>query len=119
MHLPRGFGLYLTCNYHRIDDTDYIILYAPAGQTGETVFLADAEPTLDLSDASDLTSSFADGALTLSYTLGGSHFIPMQIDGNSVVVALMDKATANQWHAPVISGHGSFGNYFSIGTNER
>ncbi|KAK7462971.1 hypothetical protein VKT23_007552 [Stygiomarasmius scandens] len=101
-----------------IDDTDYIILYAPAGQTGETVFLADAEPTLDLSDASDVTSSFADGALTLSYTLGGSHFIPMQIDGNSVVIALMDKATANQWHAPVISGEGSFGDYFSIGTNE-
>lgn len=37
----------------------------------------------------------------------------------SVVLVLMDKATANLWHAPVIPATGSFGNYFSVGTNAR
>ncbi|THV02456.1 glycoside hydrolase family 35 protein [Dendrothele bispora CBS 962.96] len=101
-----------------IDDTDYIILYAPAGQTGETVFLSDEEPTVDLLDAPIASSSFSNGALVLNYTLDGSHFIHIQIDGKSVTVILMDKTVADRWHAPVISAEGTFGNYFSIGTNE-
>jgi len=108
----------LTFFYDRIDDTDFIILYAPANQTGETVFLTESEPTVNLTDAPDVSSSFSNGSLTLNYTLEGSHFIPIQVDGNSIVVVLMDKDVANDWHAPVIGAEGAFGNYFSVGTNE-
>ncbi|THV02543.1 glycoside hydrolase family 35 protein [Dendrothele bispora CBS 962.96] len=101
-----------------IDDTDYVILYAPAGQTGETVFLSDEEPTVDLSDAPNASSTFSNGALMLNYTLEESHFVSIQINGKPITVILMDKAVANEWHAPVISAEGTFGNYFSVGTNE-
>lgn len=61
-----------------------------------------------------MTAKFADGTLTLSYTLEGSQFV--RLDG--LVVILLDKATAYQWHAPLIPGKGTFGNFFSVGTNQ-
>lgn len=99
--------------------TDYIVLYALPGQTGETVFLFDSEPTVDLSDAPNINSTFSDQKLILRYTLDGSQFIPIkQSDNSTLVVIIMDKTVANQWHAPVISSGGLFGNSFSIGSNE-
>ncbi|KAJ6523799.1 hypothetical protein B0H10DRAFT_1974885 [Mycena sp. CBHHK59/15] len=52
------------------------------------------------------------------YTLNGSTFIPMKSGDTSIVVVLLDKQTANQWHAPIIAGSGEFGNFFSVGSNE-
>ncbi|KAJ7134399.1 glycoside hydrolase family 35 protein [Mycena epipterygia] len=101
-----------------IDNTDYIIFYAPAGQTGETAFLFDSAPTVDLNGLSDVSSNFSNGTLVLSYTLNGSAFVPITFKGTSIVAILLDKQTANQWHAPIIPGRGEFGNFFSVGTNE-
>ncbi|KAJ7645563.1 glycoside hydrolase family 35 protein [Mycena polygramma] len=101
-----------------IDDTDYIILYAPSGQTGETSFLFDSAPTVKLAGASGVTSAYSNGTLVLSYTLNGTTFVPITLGNTRIVALLLDKQTANQWHAPVIAGPGPFGNYFSIGTNE-
>ncbi|KAF5351319.1 hypothetical protein D9758_008015 [Tetrapyrgos nigripes] len=101
-----------------IDNTDYIILYAPQGQTGETGFLSASRPTVDTSDAPAVSSSFSGGVLTLNYGLDGTHFVRLNFSGRSVVVVLLTKAIANNWHAPLISGNGDFGNFFSIGTNE-
>jgi hypothetical protein len=102
-----------------IDHTDYIILYAPEGQSGETVFLSDTQPTVETSDAPNLSSSFSNGTLTVTYTAQGSHFVPITIGNQSIVVVLMTKAIANTWHAPLISSNeGAFANFFSIGTNE-
>ncbi|TFK39704.1 glycoside hydrolase family 35 protein [Crucibulum laeve] len=103
-----------------IDKTDYIILYAPAGQTGETAFRFTNQPSIIFPSPAfpNITSTFANGTFTLSYTLSGSQFIPITGNGNSLVIVLMDKATANKWHAPVIPASGTFGNFFSVGTNE-
>ncbi|KAK0202519.1 glycoside hydrolase family 35 protein [Desarmillaria ectypa] len=102
-----------------IGDTDYLILYAPEGQTGETAFLLSTElKTSNLQDAPRATATLSDGRLTLQYTLKGSQFIPIQLQSTSFVVILLDKATAYQWHAPIIEGSGTFGNFFSIGTND-
>ncbi|KAJ6557263.1 glycoside hydrolase family 35 protein [Mycena vulgaris] len=101
-----------------IDKTDYIIFYAPLGQTGETSFLFDSAPNVNLVGLSGVTASFSNGTLVLSYTLSGSAFVPITFGKTSIVVILLDKATANQWHAPIIPGPGPFGNFFSIGTNE-
>ncbi|KAF9048348.1 glycoside hydrolase family 35 protein [Hymenopellis radicata] len=95
-----------------IDDADYLILYAPEGQTGETAFVFDSEPDVDAGDT--VTSDFADGILTLNYTLQGSQFVRI----NDITVILLDKATAYQWHAPLIRGEGIFGDFFSVGSNE-
>ncbi|KAJ6619548.1 glycoside hydrolase family 35 protein [Mycena sp. CBHHK59/15] len=99
-----------------IDATDYLVLYAPAGQTGETSFLFDSAPNVTL--APGVTSIFSNGTFVLSYTLNGSTFIPMKSGDTSIVVVLLDKQTANQWHAPIIAGSGEFGNFFSVGSNE-
>ncbi|KAJ6584740.1 glycoside hydrolase family 35 protein [Mycena capillaripes] len=101
-----------------IDNTDYIIFYALSGQTGETSFLFDSEPTVNLAGTSGVTSTFSNGTLVLSYTLNGSAFVPITLGKTRIVAMILDKATANQWHAPLIAGPGPFGNYFSIGTNE-
>ncbi|KAK0438054.1 glycoside hydrolase family 35 protein [Armillaria borealis] len=102
-----------------IGDTDYLILYAPEGQTGETAFLLSTElKASNLQDAPGATATLSDGRLTLQYTLKGSQFIPIQLQSTKFVVILLDKATAYQWHAPIIEGSGTFGNFFSIGTNE-
>ncbi|KAJ7432340.1 glycoside hydrolase family 35 protein [Mycena latifolia] len=102
-----------------IDNTDYIIFYAPTGQTGETSFLFDdSAPNVNLAGFSGVTSSFLNGSLVLSYTLNGSAFVPITLGKTSIVAMLLDKPTANQWHAPIIPGPGPFGNFFSLGTNE-
>ncbi|KAJ7695959.1 glycoside hydrolase family 35 protein [Mycena rosella] len=100
-----------------IESTDYIIFYAPTGQTGETSFLFDSAPTVNLDGLSG-ASSFFNGTLVLSYTLNGSAFVPITLGTTSIVAILLDKPTANQWHAPIIPGPGPFGNFFSVGTNE-
>ncbi|KAF7346101.1 Beta-galactosidase [Mycena sanguinolenta] len=53
-----------------------------------------------------------------TYTLSGSSFVPITLGSANIVAIILDKATANQWHAPIIAGPGPFGNYFSIGSNE-
>ncbi|KAE9405356.1 glycoside hydrolase family 35 protein [Gymnopus androsaceus JB14] len=98
--------------------TDYIILYALPGQTGETVFLFDSEPTVDLSNAPNINSTFSNGTLILQYPLNGSQFVTIEHDNSTLVAIIMDKTVANQWHAPVLPSGGSFSNYFSVGSNE-
>ncbi|KAG6910916.1 hypothetical protein DXG01_006599 [Tephrocybe rancida] len=100
-----------------IDATDYIILYGPVGQTGETAFLFGNGPTV--SGPPTVLSNFANGILTLSYSLmRGSQFITIKNGAKTIVVTVLDKSTANTWHAPVIAGEGNFGEFFSIGTNQ-
>lgn len=101
-----------------IDNTDYIVFYAPAGQTGETSFLFDSAPTVNIAGLSGVTTVFSNGTLMLSYALNGSAFVPITLGKTTIVAILLDKATANQWHAPLIPGHGPFGNFFSLGTNK-
>ncbi|KAJ7264004.1 glycoside hydrolase family 35 protein [Mycena haematopus] len=101
-----------------IDNTDYIIFYAPPGQTGETSFLFNSAPNVNLAGTSGVSSTFSNGTLVLSYTLNGSSFVPITLDKTRIVAMILDKPTANQWHAPIIAGPGSFGNFFSIGSNE-
>ncbi|KAJ7212285.1 glycoside hydrolase family 35 protein [Mycena pura] len=101
-----------------IDQTDFIIFYAPAGQTGETSFLFDSAPTVNLSGLSGVSSTFSNDTLVLNYVLNGSAFIPITQGRTKIVAIILDKATANQWHAPLIAASGTFGNHFSIGTNE-
>ncbi|KAF8645087.1 hypothetical protein AX16_008145 [Volvariella volvacea WC 439] len=101
-----------------IGATDYIILYSPAGQTGETAFIFASSPTVDISDASGAAFTFADGVMILNYTLNGVHFVKITSEGANLVVVLMDKASANSWHSSIIPGNNEWGNFFSIGTNE-
>ncbi|KAJ7505516.1 glycoside hydrolase family 35 protein [Mycena galericulata] len=104
-----------------IDNTDYVIFYAPSGQTGETSFLFDLagpQAKADLVGLSGVSSSILNGTLVLGYTLNGSVFVPITLGETNIVAILLDKQTANQWHAPIIAGPGQFGNFFSVGTNE-
>ncbi|KAF8159357.1 glycoside hydrolase family 35 protein [Crassisporium funariophilum] len=103
-----------------IGTTDYVILYAGLGQTGETAIQLLSAPTLDLPSPAfpNVSSRFANGLLTLNYTVGGAQFIPIQSGTQSIVVAIMDKPTANTWHAPLLNKAGAFGNFFSVGTND-
>ncbi|KAJ7714217.1 glycoside hydrolase family 35 protein [Mycena metata] len=101
-----------------IDKTDYIILYAPSGQTGETSFVFSSAPNVDLAGVSGVSSTFSNGTLVLNYSVNGSAFVPITLGTTSIVAVILDKPTANQWHAPVIAGSGTFGNFFSIGSNQ-
>ncbi|KAJ7175440.1 glycoside hydrolase family 35 protein [Mycena filopes] len=101
-----------------IDNKDYIILYAPSGQTGETSFVFSSAPKVSLAGISGVTSTFANGTLVLNYAVNGSAFVPITFGKTSVVAVIMDKPTANQWHAPIIVGSGTFGNFFSVGSNQ-
>ncbi|KAJ4474972.1 glycoside hydrolase family 35 protein [Lentinula aciculospora] len=101
-----------------IDTTDYIIMYAPPTQTGETVLLFASEPTVDTSNAPNVNSTYSNGTLILQYLLDGIQFVTIEHDNSMLVSIIMDKTVANQWHAPVLPGNGAFGNYFSIGSNE-
>ncbi|KAJ3824597.1 glycoside hydrolase family 35 protein [Lentinula raphanica] len=100
-----------------IDATDYIILYAPPSQTGETVILFETQPTVDLSNAPNVNAPFSNGTLALQYLSEGSQFVTIENDEAKLVVVIVDKTVANSWHAPVLSGIGMFDNYFSIGSN--
>ncbi|KIK56433.1 glycoside hydrolase family 35 protein [Collybiopsis luxurians FD-317 M1] len=101
-----------------IDSTDYIILYAESTQTGETAFLFNSEPTVNLDDAPNTKSTFSNATLTLQYTLGGLQFATVELGSSKLVVIIMDKTTADQWNAPVVPGSSTFNNYFSVGSNE-
>lgn len=76
-------------------------------------------PQVDLRNAGGVNATFANGSLTLNYVLGESRFVSITSSGISAVIVILDKATALQWHAPDITGSGTFGNFFSIGTNQR
>ncbi|KAJ4469138.1 glycoside hydrolase family 35 protein [Lentinula lateritia] len=101
-----------------VDEIDYIILYAPPTQSGETVFVFDSEPTVDVNNASNVNATFSNGTLTLQYLLNGSQFVSIKHGNLTLVAIIVDKTVANQWHAPVLPGNGEFRNYFSIGSNE-
>ncbi|KAG7094115.1 hypothetical protein E1B28_007729 [Marasmius oreades] len=101
-----------------IDDTDYVVFYTGSREAGETVILLSSAPEVDMSNAPNAKSSFTNSRLILNYNLIGTQFI--RVSGStSLVVIMLEKPLANQWHAPLIPGNGtSFGNYFSVGTNE-
>ncbi|KAG5342006.1 hypothetical protein C0989_006155 [Termitomyces sp. Mn162] len=102
---------------HSLEEVDYIVFYGPPGQTGETAFRFTSAPVI--STPSSVSSDFINGTLTISYSfLSGSQFITIQNNQSMVVAIVLDKVTANTWHAPVISGEGDFGQFFSIGTNK-
>ncbi|KAF8892186.1 glycosyl hydrolases family 35-domain-containing protein [Infundibulicybe gibba] len=88
-----------------IGGVDYIILYAPSGQTGETAIRFASTPVVTTTNAPNLSQKFW---ITI---------VPITSGGVSIVLILMDKATANKWNAPIISGSGNFGQFFSVGTN--
>ncbi len=114
-----GMCTSLTSAPSRIDNRDYIILYAPTGQSGETTFFLPSNFELDMSNAPAVLHSASNGTLTLNYELGVPNFVEITLGSKSVVAIIMDKSTASQWHAPDIPGQGVFGQYFSIGTNQR
>lgn len=66
-----------------------------------------------------MAHAIENNAVTLNSQLGSPVYISMTSHTGSVVAILMDKETASQWHAPIISGRGIFSRHFSIGTNER
>lgn len=104
---------------NRLDDRDYIIFYAPGGQTGETVFLFEEPPANVYSTSTNVNQTISGSNLTLEYLLEGSSFVTILLGGKSLVVLILDKETALQWHAPDLTNAVAFGNYFSIGTNSR
>lgn len=118
--VARSFCIVFALNHcsRSLGEVDYIVLYGLLGQTGETAFRFASAPIL--SAPSFVSSDFSNGILTISYPLSnGSQFITIQHDQSTVVVIVLDKFTANTWHAPVIAGEGDFGQFFSIGTNQR
>jgi len=105
----------VTYLYSRIDDVDYLLLYSPEGQAGETGFTFSSAPTVSADP--NVLSNFADGLLTLHYTLTGIQLVNIVAAGNKINLLIMDKLTAYTWHAPVIAESGTFGNFYSVGTN--
>ncbi|KAI0339557.1 glycoside hydrolase family 35 protein [Trametopsis cervina] len=102
-----------------IDQTDYIIFYVPTGQSVEIMLTFSDDPIVDLSDAHGAAASISNNTLTVNHILGPTAWIPVTVGvQRSTVLIIMDKATASNWHAPVIPGSNEFGNYFSIGTNQ-
>ncbi|ETW78704.1 glycoside hydrolase family 35 protein [Heterobasidion irregulare TC 32-1] len=101
-----------------IDDIDYIIFYAGLGETGETTFKFSSQPQVSLNGASNVTSTYSGGILTLVYSLQGSKFVDINASGKTITVVILDKPTANTWHAPIIPGSGNYGSFFSFGTNQ-
>ncbi|KAG6881739.1 hypothetical protein C0992_000309, partial [Termitomyces sp. T32_za158] len=114
-----SFYLALALNHHSrsLEEVDYIVFYGPPGQTGEMAFQFASAPVISVPPF--VSSDFSNGTLTISYSfLTGSQFITIQHNQGTVVVIVLDKFTANTWHAPVIAGEGDFGQFFSIGTNQ-
>ncbi|KAF8997897.1 glycoside hydrolase family 35 protein [Cyathus striatus] len=101
-------------DHHRRHGLRYTICITRAN--GRDGFPVLDKPVADISSSPNVSSSFVNGTFTLSYTLNGSQFIPIRSGSTSIVAVILDKATANSWHAPVISHPGTFGSYFSIGT---
>ncbi|TCD69623.1 hypothetical protein EIP91_006848 [Steccherinum ochraceum] len=101
-----------------INNQDYIIIYAPSKQTGETVLAFSSQPSVDTTNAIGVNASATGNNVTLNYSLGDPAFTNIRAGGKTVVVVTMQKETALNWHAVDIPGSGTFGNYFSIGTNQ-
>ncbi|KAH8834879.1 glycoside hydrolase family 35 protein [Flagelloscypha sp. PMI_526] len=102
-----------------IDGRDYIVFYAKSGQTGETAFLSSSAAKIDTFGAeTSVQLSSENGVVTIRYALGVAQFLHLDIGGGGISVIILDKETAYAWHAPIIPAQGTFGNYFSIGTNE-
>ncbi len=106
-------------NSYRMGDHVYIVMYALGGQTGETAFLFNDSPLNISSQSPDVTHTISSSSTTLNYLLHGSNFVNITFRNKSVVVMILDKETALQWHAVDIPGQGVFKDYFSIGTNNR
>lgn len=100
-----------------MDSTDFLILYAPKGDIGETVFSFAFAPRVDLSSAPGASSRFANSTLRLNYVLNGLGVIKFNHGQKQTVIILMDKDTAFTWSAPVLAGSGPFGSHFGVGTN--
>lgn len=96
---------------------DYLLLYTPVGQTGETAIQLE-NPVLNLSDFPNVSSRFSNGLLTLDYTVGGNQLISIQDGNKNLGVMILDKHTAYGWHAPILAQNGTFSNYFSVGSND-
>lgn len=97
---------------------DYIILYAPSGQTGETVFKLATRPLVNTNGATNVQWAWVNGLLQLNYNLQGTAFVKIVSGNTSLSVLIFTKEIANTWHAPLINGNGPFSNFYSIGTNE-
>lgn len=107
---------FLMKNVYRIDTVDYIVVYSPSGQSGETAFRFATAPVV--TSTPSVTSTYASGTLIINYVLGDPQFISIVSGNNTIVLVVMDKTRANTWHAPVIPGVGTFGQFFSVGTNQ-
>ena len=76
-------------------------------------------PSADLTNAPGVSLTQGSGSLTFNTVIESTTSIPVKVNNRvSTVLIITDKATAGTWHAPVIAGSGTFGNYFSIGTNQ-
>jgi hypothetical protein len=130
--------LYASANYGMIDiyriytwttleDVEYLILYAKRGQEGETALsfgsLSPNSSVNAISNDPNLSQTFSNGILTLNYVLDGLKVVNITLPSSSTTknatlrILLMDRDTAGAWHAPVLTGVGNWGNYFSIGSN--
>lgn len=106
--------------WFRIDNDDYVILYAPSGQSGETALSFPSNSMAELKSAQGgVSAEVSQNTVTLNYDLGPPSFTTLSGGGKTVIVITMQKETALNWHAVDIPGGGNFGNYFSIGTNQR
>lgn len=102
-----------------IDEKDYLVVYAKPQQSGEIVFILPSAPSVDLANAPNTASSYSDDLLKINTNFRETQFVSISTsDGNDIVLVILEKPTALNWHAPLIPGSGSFGNFFGIGTNE-
>ncbi|KAI0091585.1 glycoside hydrolase family 35 protein [Irpex rosettiformis] len=102
-----------------IDQTDYVLLYVPTSQDAEVTFTFSGAPSANLANAPGVSISVESSSLTLNTVVSSTVWVTVTVSNRvSTVLVVTDKATAGSWHAPVIPGSGTFGNYFSIGTNE-
>ncbi|KAI0074511.1 glycoside hydrolase family 35 protein [Panus rudis PR-1116 ss-1] len=103
-----------------IDNRDFILLYAPSGQFGETVLSLPSAPKVDLSHAPGVSSSVSSNTVTLSntFTPGSSAYASITAGKQAIEVVTLDKSTALKWHAVDIPGKGKFGGHFSVVTNQ-
>jgi hypothetical protein len=104
-----------------MNDTDYIVLYAKAGQSGETSFILPEAPGQITASNPSINITSDGTALTLNYALSGLDVVDLTFSSSSsmnVKIILMDRDTAGKWHAPILANDDPFGNFFSIGSNE-
>ncbi|KAH8093824.1 glycoside hydrolase family 35 protein [Cristinia sonorae] len=101
-----------------IDDTDYIVLYALSGETGETVLTFPTKQKANLEAAAGVSATVSESSVTLNYDLGAPSFTRISVGGKNVVVITVQKETAYNWHAVDIPGRGDYANYFGFGTKQ-